>query len=171
MVPVIETERLRMRGHRLEDFETHAAIWAHPDVTRFIGGKPLAREDSWRRFMGFPGHWALLGHGYWLVEEKHTGKYVGDCGFGSFKRDVGAHDFTAPEQGWALSPDMHGRGYATEACLAQIAWAESHFRRSDFICMIAPQNTPSLRVAQRLGYREFARVDYKGEESILFRRA
>lgn len=171
MVPVLETERLRLRGHRLEDFANSAAMWGDETVTRFIGGKPSTREESWRRFVSFPGHWALLGHGYWLIEEKATGAYVGDGGFGSFKRDLGAHAFDAPEQGWALSPAHQGKGYATEAAQAQIAWAEKHFGRTDFICLIAPQNTPSLRVAEKLGYRAFARADYKGEPSVLLRRA
>ena len=39
-VPVIETERLLLRGHRLDDFEALAAMWADPAVVRFIGGKP-----------------------------------------------------------------------------------------------------------------------------------
>lgn len=169
-VPVIETARLRLRGHEIPDFEKSAAMWGDETVTRFIGGKPSAREDSWRRFVSFRGSWALLGHGYWLVEEKDTGTYVGDAGFGTFKRDVGAHDFDAPEQGWALSPAMHGKGYATEACQAQLEWAEKHFKRTDFVCLIAPQNEPSVRVAERLGYREFARTAYKGEPSILLRR-
>jgi RimJ/RimL family protein N-acetyltransferase len=112
MIPVIETARLRLRAHDLPDFEKSAAMWGDEAVTRFIGGKPSSREDSWRRFVSFRGSWALLGHGYWLIEEKATGAYVGDAGFGTFKRDVGAHDFDAPEQGWALSPAMHGKGYA-----------------------------------------------------------
>jgi RimJ/RimL family protein N-acetyltransferase len=37
--------------------------------------------------------------------------------------------------------------------------------------MIAPQNAPSLRVAEKLGYREYARALSKGEDSILLRRA
>lgn len=171
MVPVIETPRLRMRAHRMEDFESSAALWGNSDVTRFIGGKPSTREESWRRFISFGGHWAMMGHGYWLIEEKATGAYVGDAGFGSFKRDVGAHDFSAPEQGWALSPTVHGKGYATEACQAQLDWAENHFGRTDFICLIAPENTPSLNVARKLGYREFARSEYKSELSVLLRRA
>lgn len=170
MVPVLETERLRLRGHTLADFENSAAMWADERVTRFIGGKPSTREDSWRRFMSFPGHWALLGYGYWLIEERHTGAYVGDGGFGDFKRDLGAHVFDAPEQGWALNPNMHGKGYATEATAVMLRWAEAKFARTDFVCMIAPENAPSLRVAEKLGYREFARTDYKGALSILLRR-
>jgi RimJ/RimL family protein N-acetyltransferase len=170
VVPVLESERIRLRGHTLADFEASAAMWGDERVTRFIGGKPSPREDSWRRFMSFPGHWALLGYGYWLIEEKATGAYVGDGGFGNFKRDLGDYRFDAPEQGWALNPALHGKGYATEAAGAMIRWAEKHFGRSDFVCMIAPENTPSLRVAEKLGYREFARTDYKGAPSILLRR-
>jgi RimJ/RimL family protein N-acetyltransferase len=171
VVPVLETDRLRLRAHTAADFDASAAMWADERVTRFIGGKPSPREDSWRRFMGFPGHWALMGFGFWLIEEKTTGAYVGDGGFADFKRDLGAYVFDAPEQGWALNPAMQGKGYATEAASAMIGWAEKHFGRSDFVCMIAPENTPSLRVAEKLGYREFARADYKGAPSVLFRRA
>lgn len=170
MIPVIETERLRLRAHEIADFENNAALWGDENVTRFIGGKPSTREESWRRFVNYRGMWALLGFSYWLYEEKDTGAYVGEGGFGSFKRDVGAHDFGAPEQGWAVLPAMHGRGYATEAAKAQLQWAEKHFGRTDFICMIAPQNQPSLNVAEKLGYREFARTAYKGEPSVLLRR-
>jgi RimJ/RimL family protein N-acetyltransferase len=169
MVPVLETERLRLRGHAMADFEASAAMWAEPVVTQFIGGKPSTREESWRRFMSFPGHWALLGFGYWLIEERATGAYVGDGGFGNFKREIDP-PFTGPEQGWALRPSMHGKGYATEAMQAVVAWGESHFGRRDFVCMIAPENAPSHRVAERLGYREYDRVSYKGEPSVLYRR-
>jgi hypothetical protein len=33
-IPVVETERLRMRGHRVGDFEECVAMWAAPEVTR-----------------------------------------------------------------------------------------------------------------------------------------
>lgn len=171
LVPTLETERLRMRAHTMEDFDKTAAMWGDEAVGRFISGKPSTREESWRRMQSFLGHWHLLGHGYWLIEEKATGAYVGDGGFGSFKRALGDIPFDAPEQGWALSPAMHGKGYAVEAASAQIAWAEQHFGRTDFVCMISPENTPSLRVAEKLGYREFARTLYHGAPSILFRRA
>lgn len=169
MVPVIETERLRLRGHEMRDFESSAAMWGDERVTRFIGGKPSTREDSWRRFLTFPGHWALLGFGYWLIEEKANGAYVGDGGFGNFKRGLPELGDT-PEQGWALTPSMHGKGYATEATRAMLNWAEKHFGRTDFVCMIAPENAPSRRVAEKLGYCEFDRADYKGAPSILLRR-
>lgn len=169
VVPVLETERLRLRGHVLADFDASAAMWADADVTRFIGGKPSTREESWGRMQRYPGHWALLGHGFWLIEEKASGRFVGEGGFGSFKRDI-APPFDAPEQGWALATWSHGRGYAHEAMAAALGWGVAQFARTDFVCMIAPENAPSLKLAHKLGYAEYARAKYKGSPSILLRR-
>jgi RimJ/RimL family protein N-acetyltransferase len=170
LTPVLETERLRLRGHRASDLDASAAMWADPDVVRFISGKPSTREESWARMLRYPGMWAMVGYGFWLIEEKATGAFLGEGGFGAFNREIDP-PFDAPEQGWALAPGHHGKGYAFEAMSAAIAWGEQHFARRDFVCMIAPENTPSLRLADKLGYREYGRAQYKGEDSILLRRA
>lgn len=170
MVPIIETERLRLRGHHLRDFDASAVMWSNPNVARFIGGKPSTREDSWGRFLRYIGHWRVLGHGFWLIEEKATGAFVGEAGIGSFKREIEPR-IEAPEAGWVLSPAMHGKGYGHEAMNAALAWAETHFRRTDFACIIAPENQPSLNLAAKLGFREYARGLYKGETSVMLQRA
>lgn len=170
MTALIETERLRLRGHELRDFDNSAAMWANENVTRFIGGKPSSREDSWRRFQTYVGHWALLGHGFWLIEEKASGRFLGEGGFGTFKREI-EPPLDAPEQGWALAPHAHGQGFAFEAMNAAAHWGEQHFGRSDFVCLIAPENAPSLRLAEKLGYREYGRAPYRGEPSVQLRRA
>jgi RimJ/RimL family protein N-acetyltransferase len=169
VVPVLETERLRLRGHELADFDSAAAMWADPDVVRHISGKPSTREESWARLLRYPGHWRLLGFGFWLIEEKASGRFVGEGGFGNFKRDIDP-PLDAPEQGWALAPWAHGQGFAYEAMRTAIDWGEAFFRRSDFVCMIAPGNAPSLRLAEKLGYREYVRTAYKGEPAVLLRR-
>ena len=46
-VPVIESQRLIMRGHRRDDFADCVMMWADPRVTRYIGGKPFAAEEVW----------------------------------------------------------------------------------------------------------------------------
>lgn len=50
IVPVIETERLILRGHRPEDFPAFAAIRADPLVARFTTGKPIKEEEAWSKF-------------------------------------------------------------------------------------------------------------------------
>jgi RimJ/RimL family protein N-acetyltransferase len=170
VVPVIETERLRLRGHTVADFDAYAEMWSDPEVTRHIGGKPYARDESWLRFLRYPGQWALVGYGYWLIEEKASGRYVGEAGFGAFKREIDP-PLPGPEQGWVIAPWAQGRGYASEAVAAELAWGERHFGPdAAFVCMIDPDNAVSIRVAQKHGYREFARTSFKGAASILFRR-
>src|SRR5262245_46553463 len=170
MVPVIETERLRLRGHTVEDFEALAAMWGDPAVVRFISGKPFTREESWARLLRYPGHWALMGYGFWAIEEKAGGAFIGEGGFADFKRDVDP-PIEAPEQGWALAPAAHGKGYAFEAVSAMIGWGEGHFARRDFACLISTENAPSLKLAGKVGYREYARTTYKGDASVLLRRS
>src|ERR1700736_5753720 len=87
-VDVMETERLRLRGHTIEDASKVKALWSDSEVTRYIGGKPLTDEECWSRLLRYVGHWSLLGFGFWIVEEKLTGDFVGEVGFSDYKRDL-----------------------------------------------------------------------------------
>jgi RimJ/RimL family protein N-acetyltransferase len=169
-IPVIETERLILRGHRREDFGDSFAMWSEPEVTRFIGGKPSSQEEVWTRLLRYVGHWAVLGFGYWIVEEKGSGRFLGEVGFADFMRDIEPSLMETPEIGWALAPHAHGKGYATEAVQAALTWGDAHFGSRRTVCIIAPLNTPSLRVAEKCGYREFTRTTYKEKPTILFAR-
>lgn len=168
--PVLETERLRLRGHDLRDFEPMLAMWGDPRVTRFIGGKPSTKDEVWTRLLRYVGHWAVLGYGYWAVEEKATGAFVGELGFADFKRDMEPSFEGIPELGWALAGPAHGKGYATEAVQAAIDWGRGHFNGQRIVCMISPDNTPSIRVAGKCGFRQFGETNYKGSPSLLFER-
>ena len=170
-VPVIETERLRLRGHRARDWDACAAMWGDPVVARFIGGKPSTREDVWNRLLRYGGLWALLGFGYWAVEDKADGVFVGDIGFADFKRDITPSMDGLPEIGWALSPTVHGRGYASEAVAGAVAWGDANFAGAATACIIDPQNLASIRVAQKNGYRELTHTTYRGEPTIMYRRS
>ena len=167
-VPVIETERLKLRGHRLEDFGACAAMWADPVVTRHIGGRPFSEEESWTRLLRYVGHWALLGFGYWVVEEKPTGSFVGEIGFADYKRDMQPPLKGTPEIGWAFAAQSHGKGYATESVRAAVAWADARFGAGPTACIIAPENLASIRVAEKCGYRKLRLASYKGQATMLF---
>jgi RimJ/RimL family protein N-acetyltransferase len=169
-IPVLETERLTLRGHRLDDFPACAAMWADPIVTRHIGGKPLTEEESWARLQRYVGHWAMLGFGYWVVEEKATGKFAGEVGFADLKRGLDGSLKDAPEIGWVLASQFHGKGYATEAVRAAIVWGDGHFGRCQTICIIDPENRASMRVAEKCGYRELRMATYKRQPIVVFAR-
>jgi RimJ/RimL family protein N-acetyltransferase len=166
-VPILETERLKLRGHRVEDFADCAAMWADAAVTRFIGGKPLGEEEAWTKFLRYAGHWALLGFGYWVAEEKATGKFVGEIGFADYKREIEPSLKGTPEIGWVLASAFHGRGYATEAVRAVVEWGDRTLEKARTACIIAPENLASIRVAEKCGYRQSQVTTYKGHDVLM----
>ncbi len=168
LVPELETERLSLRGHRVEDYEECATMWGDPEVTRHIGGKPSTREEVWSRIHRYVGHWTLLGFGYWVARERSTGRFVGEVGLADFRRDMTPTLDGAPEAGWALATWASGRGLATESVRAILAWADPRFPRT--VCMIDRGNGASARVAAKCGYREWQETTYKGTLTVLYER-
>jgi RimJ/RimL family protein N-acetyltransferase len=168
--PIIETERLTLRGHFAEDFADCFAMWSDPAVTRHIGGKPSTQSQTWIRLLSYIGHWALMGFGYWVIEETATGRFVGEVGFADFKRDIAPSMQGVPELGFALAPAFHGNGYATEAVRAVLAWGDEYFTTSRTVCLISPENVASIRVAEKGGYRIFERATFAGEPALFLER-
>ncbi len=165
-VPILETARLVLRGHRADDRAACAAMWADPAVTRFFG-RPFSAEETWSKLLRYAGLWPLLGFGYWAIEEKATRRFVGELGFADFQRAM-TPPLDAPELGWALAAEAHGRGYATEAVRGAIAWSETRFPRS--VCIIRPDNLASIRVAEKCGFVELRRATYKDSPIAVFAR-
>ena len=167
--PVIETERLRLRGHRVDDYAASAAMWADPAVVRYISGTPSSAQRSWLRVLEYVGHWALLGFGYWVIEERSTNAFAGEIGFADFKRDIDSSLRSIPEAGWVLAPAMHGRGYATEALRAILAWADAR-AWPQTIAIVAPENAASIRVAEKCGFAVARRIEFVGSPTIVYAR-
>lgn len=164
---MIETERLVLRPHNLEDFDTLHAIWSDADVVRHISGKPSTRSESWSRLHRYAGHWSLLGYGYFAVTLKTTGAYFGDVGMARFERGLGA-DFDAfDEAGWVLASDSHGKGYATEAVTAVHDWYRNMFGLRRTVCIVSPANHGSVRVAEKAGYRPFTDRIFPGTDETV----
>lgn len=165
-----ETERLRLRPHRREDFAASFAMWSDPTTTRFIGGAPSTEPQAWQRLLTYAGHWQLMGFGYWLAEDKRSGEFIGEIGFADFKRDIVPSIQGEHELGWSITPRARGKGYATEAVLGAVRWADQNLQVPRTVCMIAPENAASLRVAEKAGYQKWQRTTFKGDPIILFER-
>ena len=167
--PHIETERLSLDGHRLEDFAECCAMWMNPEVTRFIGGKPSTEQEVWFRLLRYVGHWPVLGFGFWVAREKTSGRFVGELGFAEHRRGIEAAG-EDPELGYALAPWCYGQGFATEAVRAAVAWGDTHLKEKRTWCLINPEAKASIRVAEKCGYREFGRAPLFGAPVILLER-
>jgi len=169
-IPVLETGRLRLREKRLADFPAFCELWRDPNVTRYVCGKPRTQEESWAAFLRMCGHWAVMGYGYWVVEEKASGEVIGEVGFGDFKRDITPSIKGEPEAGWVLATSAHGKGFATEAARAAIAWGDAHFNGARMSCIIDPRHTASFTVAGKCGFTQTARTTYRGDDIVLLHR-
>jgi len=169
-VPVIETSRLRLRGHSPDDFAASAALWADPAVIRYITGKPLTSEEVWARLLRYAGHWQWLGFGFWAVEERVSGRFVGEMGFADYKREIEPPLAGIPELGYVLATDFHGRGYTTEALNAIVAWGDEQFKEGRTVCLVSPDNGVSRHLAEKCGFREFQKSSYKGQPTLVLER-
>ncbi|NWA39632.1 GNAT family N-acetyltransferase [Pseudomonas reactans] len=167
--PVLETERLVLRGHRVEDFDAIAEQWANPDVVKYIGGTPSSREASWSRLLRYPGHWQMLGFGYWAVCLR-DGTFVGEVGIADYQRDITPSLEGLAEMGWVISPAFHGKGYALEAAQKVLEWADTHLDRQ-LCCIIDPEHIASIRLAEKCGFVAETDTEYYGSPTRIFKRA
>lgn len=159
----LETDRLLLRMWRESDFERHAEMCADPEVMRFLGDRrPMSRFDAWRYLAMIVGHWHLRGYGHWAVEEKASGELVGRVGF------FNPEGWPGFELGWTLGRAWWGRGYATEGARRALRHAFTEMGREHVISVIDPQNSASIRVAERLGERPEGTAQVFGREVIVY---
>ena len=149
--PTIETERLILRPPAGDDLDGWAAFAADPEATRFIGGVQ-SRANAWRQLCVVAGSWTINGFGMFSVIERQTGRWVGRLG------PWRPEGWPGTEVGWGLTREAWGRGYATEGSIAAIDWAFDALGWDEVIHAIDPANTPSRRVAERLGSRLLRRA-------------
>lgn len=170
--PRLETPQLVLRGHVLGDFEASAAMWSDPAVMRYIfDGKPSTRKESWDRFLRYPGLWHLLGFGFWVVEDRSTGTFIGEVGFADYRREIEPSLEGRPEVGWVLKTSAHGQGFATEAARRIIDWADTYLEARKTVCIFDPKHAASIRVARKMGYVDVSTASYRGKPTLLMERA
>jgi RimJ/RimL family protein N-acetyltransferase len=144
--PVLQTERLTLRPIAMEDFPRWAEMMADPEAAKFLGGAQPA-STAWRGFMTMAGAWSLTGVSMFSLIERETGLWLGRIG------PWQPQDWPGTEVGWGLHPDAQGKGYGVEAATAALDYAFDVLDWTDVIHCIDPDNTPSRRLAERLGSR------------------
>ncbi|MEM7490580.1 MAG: GNAT family N-acetyltransferase [Pseudomonadota bacterium] len=139
-IPTLSTKHLTLRAARVEDFDAYADFLGS-DAAAMVDG-PMTRREAWRRFIGLPGHWALRGYGWWILDD--GAGPVGTCGI----HFPPTHP--EPELGWMLFPAAQGKGFATEAAHAARNWWYGR-GETRLASNIHFDNAPSIAVARRLG--------------------
>ncbi len=142
---ILTTPRLLLRTFRLDDLPRYAALNAHPEVARYLGGA-LTREHS-----DSIAEWAQQcyeqeGLGLLAVERREDGAFLGMCGLHhqqSYPDDV--------EVGWRLAYEHWGHGYATEAATGWLDHGFGTLGLPRVISITDRPNVRSLAVMRRLG--------------------
>ena len=133
----------------------------HPLVARWIG--PHARSDVVREIEQQVEHQASLGYSLWAVEERASGRFIGDCGLQPLE-----HHGPEIELGYDLHPDAWGRGLATEGARAVMQQAFGPLDLERVVAVVKPDHVASQRVLEKAGLRRSGTRDAYGEPMLLY---
>lgn len=144
----LETERLRLEPFQDSHYEGLRAMDSDPGVMRYINkGMVKTPEETRESIRRVHSRWEKYGFSWWAIKDKVSGAIVG----AGCLQHLANVDGAPLEIGWRLIPEHHGKGYATEAAQAIIAFAAEQIGATYLVAVADPQNTPSHRVMQRLG--------------------
>jgi RimJ/RimL family protein N-acetyltransferase len=174
--PTLETERLRLRPWSEADVKAYAHMIGDPAILRYLGSgrryrlkravarlvAPVSNVEARRAIRKLQAHWERFGFGEWAVEERATGRLVGQVGLHHHADWV--DDPTKIEVGWLLAREAWGNGYATEGALASLADAFDRVGLDRVISIAVSANVRSIRVMERIGLAPAGRTHWRGSD-------
>ena len=146
---MIETARLLLRPFTPSDLEAYAAIWAKPEVVRYLPNErdTTKAKDTAASFLGAWGEEAWRqGYWPWAVIERSSQRLIGHAGL-RFSPSL-----DSPELVYMLDVGAWGRGYACEAALAACAFARDTLKVDGVAAVALSDNAGSISVLQKAGF-------------------
>lgn len=154
MVDTIEPTILQIEGYTMQpirdpDLDTLTAIWADPEVTRFLPsrGIPIPKADVEKSLSSFIHHWKVQGYGIWTIKKDTSFEMVGYCGLRYL------NELDEIEILYGLARPYWGKGIATQAAKASISYGFNVAALDKLIAMVLPENQASKRVIEKAGLR------------------
>lgn len=161
IIPILETERLILRGPQQDDLDAQAAFFTSERSNAF--GGPSDRSDVWRALLRGAGHWVIRGYGMWYIVDKQSGKTAGWAGI------IHHIEWPEPELAWTVFDDFEGKSIAYEAATAARDYAYDHQGFGPLISLIDPANTRSIKLAERLGASLEGEATVMGGTNLVYR--
>lgn len=161
--PVLSTERLRLRKMSSDDVELLMEIFSDPEAMKYY---PSTKdEEQTMKWID----WTLTnyeehGVGLWIVENKRTGEFLGQCGI--VPQEV--EGTTAMEIGYLFARRVWGNGYAAEAALACKNYGFEQLKLNRMVSLPDVNNIPSSRVAERIGMKREKTIIKWGKEVAVY---
>ena len=160
---ILRTARCLIRETIPEDVESFYQIYSHPAITEYMEGLyPEVEEERQYVRDYIEKVYTFFGFGVWTVIERETGAVIGRAGF-SYREG-----FDEPELGFIIGVPWQRRGYAEEVCRAILAygWSALEFRQVQ--ALVEPENIPSVRLCEKLGFRKDENVNVGEKEYYRF---
>jgi ribosomal-protein-alanine N-acetyltransferase len=164
---IARTKRLVVRTFGEADREALVALACDPVVMRYIGraggGRgERTREEAEAMFERLLERGQTNPYSMWAVTERHEDDLIGWCGMQDLP---GSTDI---EIGWIFDALYWGRGYATEAGRAVLAYGFDRLALERIVAVAMPENVKSTNVMRRLGMRDCGIARFYGRELAHF---
>ena len=153
--PLLLTERLELWQPVASDLPGLLDLTFDGETRRFLGPSLPSERDSGERLLRNAGSWALFGYGTFAVRWRGRDRIIGSCGLFHTWRGFGKGMDDVPEAGWIMHRDVWGRGVASEAMVAILAWFDAEHGRRRTVCMIEEDHAVSDKLARKLGYAPY----------------
>jgi len=162
--PLLVTRRLSIRTWQMDDLPSIIDFCSDPEVMKYVGdGHPWSDAECHDFLEQEIRHQQQHGFCRWAVVEQRAGPVIGFCGFVSTGHAV--------EMGWRLAANAWGRGLASEAAAAILRYGTGTLRLSPILATVQPDNRASLRLAEKIGFRETGRDARDGRQLVVFETA
>jgi RimJ/RimL family protein N-acetyltransferase len=155
----LTTDHLIIRRFTEADIQPSYEMNLDAEVSRYTGdGGVVSKDEIERRIREHVfGDYEKYGFGRWAVEWKSSGEFIGFCGLKYLK------DRDEIDLGYRFKSEFWGKGIATEAGRVTVDWGFKHLNPPYLMAMVLPENSGSIRVLQKLGFKKVGREMEDGE--------
>lgn len=155
-VPILETDRVRLRSWGKEDLDAYIAMGADREVMKYFPGL-LSRQEAIGHVADLQERWRNWGFGYWAIETREI-PFAGWVGLS--RPNLDAHFSPCVEIGWRLAKAAWGKGIASEGAQLALQFGFQIKKISEIVAMVSVENRPSCRVAERIGMTRTPKDDF-----------
>lgn len=158
MTKHIETERLILREWKEDDKKSFARINNDPMIMEFFPRR-LTEKDSNHLVDKFQKHFKDHGYGFYAVEMKETGEFMGFAGLQRVEMDVPFRG--AVEIAWRLDYEYWGKGYGTEVAAAVLEHGFKKLKLKEIVGYAVHDNSRAIKLMEKLGMVRDAKGDFE----------
>ncbi|EKD48604.1 MAG: GCN5-related N-acetyltransferase [uncultured bacterium] len=158
------TNRVRARKITPGDIDDIASMYQNPEVMGTLGGEQT-RAQAFEFLDMMLKHFDHYGFGYWIIEDKMSGAFMGRAGLKRILID-GVNEITL---GYSFLPEYWGKGIASEVGAEIVRLGFNDLGLKSIAGYALPDNGASRRVMEKLGFVFEKECVLKNMPHVLYR--